>query len=149
MFKKVKEECGKAKHIQSLLNSKCESLKEDLKKERDIIRIWTNSRRTTHEALYNNKWKRRLGYTDIEEEVKSTKQEKILQPIRPLSVPVKIIDYEPALNFKNKDQTTKTGESEPELSKKSVLHSKKSNISTPEYITKIYRVKEKERSVVI
>ena len=54
-LKKVQEKCGKAKHIQSLLNSQYESLKEDLKKERDIRRIWTNSRRTTHEALYNNK----------------------------------------------------------------------------------------------
>ena len=53
-LKEVQEECGKSKHIQSLLNSQCESLKEDLKKERDIIRIWTKSGRTTHEVLYNN-----------------------------------------------------------------------------------------------
>ena len=32
-LKEVQEECGKSKHIQSLLNSQCESLKEDLKKE--------------------------------------------------------------------------------------------------------------------
>ena len=54
-LKEVQEECEKAKHIQSLLTSNCESLREELKKERDIIIIWTNSRKTTHEALYNNK----------------------------------------------------------------------------------------------
>ena len=54
-LKEVQEECRKAKHIQSLLNSQCESLKEELKKEKDIIRVWTKSGRTTHEALYNNK----------------------------------------------------------------------------------------------
>ena len=43
----------------------------------------------------------------------------------------------------NKDETTKSDESEPELSKKSVPNSKKSNLSTPKNITKIYRVKEK------
>ena len=54
-LKEVQEECGKSKHIQSLLNSKYESIKEELKKERYIIRVWTNSGRTTHEAMYNNK----------------------------------------------------------------------------------------------
>ena len=148
-LKQIQEECGKAKHIQSLLNSTCESLKEDLKKERDIIRIWTNSGRTTHEALYNNKWKRGLGYTDVKEEVTSTKKENIFQPIRPLSVPVKFVDYEPTLKFKmNKDQTTKSDESEPELLKKSVPDSKKSTLSTLEKITKIYRVKEKNTGLL-
>ena len=32
-LKEVQKECEKAKHIQSLLNSQCESLKEELKKE--------------------------------------------------------------------------------------------------------------------
>ena len=106
--------------------------------------MWKNSGRTTHEALYNNKWKRGLGYTDVEEEVKSTKQGKIFQPKRPLSVPVKFIDYEPALKFKmNKDQTTKSVESELELSKKSVPNYEKSNLSTPKKIKKVYRVKER------
>ena len=47
-LKEVQEECGKAKHIQSLLNSQCESLKEEIKKEKDIIRVWTKSGRTTN-----------------------------------------------------------------------------------------------------
>ena len=53
-LKKVQEECEKSKHIQSLLTSNCVSLKEELNKERDIIRVWTKSGKTTHEALYNN-----------------------------------------------------------------------------------------------
>ena len=63
-LKEVQEECRKAKHIQSLLNSQCESLKGELKKEKYIIRFWTKSGRTTHEDLYNNKWKRGLGYSE-------------------------------------------------------------------------------------
>ena len=77
----------KSKHIQSLLTSNCESLKEELNKERDIIRVWTKSGKTTHEALYKNEWKKGLGYTDVEEEVKKNKQENMFQPVRPLSVP--------------------------------------------------------------
>ena len=38
-LKEVQEECGKSKHIQSLLNSQYESLKEELKKERYLIRV--------------------------------------------------------------------------------------------------------------
>ena len=142
-LKEAQEECEKAKRIQSLLNSNYESLKEELKKERDIIRIRKNSGKTTHEALYNNKWKTGLGYIDVEEEVKNTKQEKIFQPVIPLGVPVKFVDYEATLKFKmNKDETTKSDESEPELSKKSVPNFEKSNLPTPKNITKIYRVKE-------
>ena len=99
-LKEVQEECGKAKHIQSLLNSQCESLKEDLKKERDIIRIWTNSGRTTHEALYNNKWKRGLGYTDVERRLRALNKKRFFNLLDLLSVPVKFVDYELALNFK-------------------------------------------------
>ena len=40
----VQKECAKAKHSQSLLTNQCESLMNDLKKERDIIKVWTNSR---------------------------------------------------------------------------------------------------------
>ena len=103
-----------------------------------------NFGKTTHEALYNNKWKKGLGYTDVEEEVKNTKQENIFQPVRPLSVPIKFVDYEPPLKFKmNKDDTTKLDESEPKLSKKSVPNSEKYKLPTAKNITKIYRVKEK------
>ena len=80
----VQKECEKSKHIQSLLTSKCESLKEELKKERDIIRIWTNSGRTTHKALYNIELKKGLGYTEVEGKVKENEKEKLFQPIRPL-----------------------------------------------------------------
>ena len=65
-LKSVQKECEKSKHIQSLLTSNGESLKQKLNKERDIIRVWTKSGKTTHEALYNNEWKKGLGYTDVE-----------------------------------------------------------------------------------
>ena len=59
-LKEVQEECEKFQHIQSLLTRNCESLREELKKERDIIRICNFFGKTTHEALYNNKWKKVL-----------------------------------------------------------------------------------------
>ena len=49
----------------------------------------------------------------------------------------------------NKDQTTKTDKSEPELSKKSVLDSKKSNLSTPRKYNKDLQSKRKEHRAVI
>ena len=124
-LKEVQEECEKSKHTQSLLTSKCESLREELSKERDIIRIWTKSGKITHEALYNNEWKKGLGYTDVEE-VKKNEQENMFQPVRPLSVPVKFVNYEPPLKVEmNKTENTKPDESKSEESKKSVLNSKK------------------------
>ena len=94
--------------------------------------------------MYNNKWKKGLGYIDVEEEVKNTKQENMFQFVRPLSVPIKFVDYEPPLKFKlNKDDTTKSDESEPKMSKKSVPNSEKSKLPTTKNITNIYRVKEK------
>ena len=68
----VQKECAKAKHNQSLLTSQCESLMNNLKKERDIIKVWTHSGRTTHKVLYDNKWKRGLGYS---EEISKDKEE--------------------------------------------------------------------------
>ena len=84
-----------------------------------------------------------LGYTDVEE-VKKNKQENMFQPVRPLSVPVKFVNYEPPLKVEmNKADNTKIDESKPEESKKSVLNSEKSKIPIVKNTTKIYRVKEK------
>ena len=55
----VQKECTKDKHSQSLLASKCKSLVNDLEEERDVIRVWTNSGRTTHKVLYDNKMEKR------------------------------------------------------------------------------------------
>ena len=137
----VQKECEKSKHIQSLLTSKCESLKEELKKERDIIRIWTNSGRTTHEALYNNEWKKGLGYTDVEEKVKENEKEKMFQPVRPLSVPVKFVNYEPPLK-------SEVNKAESEESKKSVLNSEEYETPIVKKEIKIYRVKEKNIGLI-
>ena len=145
----VQEDCEKSKHIQSLLNGNCESLKEELKKERDIIRVWTKSGKITHEALYKNEWKKGLGYTDVEEEVKKNKQENMFQPVRPLSVPVKFVNYKPPLKLEvNNADNTKLDELEPVESKKSVLHSKKYKIPIVKKATKIYKVKEKNIGLV-
>ena len=67
----------------------------------------------------------------------------MFQPVRPLSVPVKFVNYEPPLKLEvNKADNRKLDESEPEESNKSVLNSEKSKIPIVKNITKIYRVKE-------
>ncbi|KAL8097853.1 hypothetical protein AgCh_030822 [Apium graveolens] len=45
-----------------------QSLKTELKKEREIIRTWTNSGRTTHNLLSSGNWKEGLGYGDDKSE---------------------------------------------------------------------------------
>ena len=50
-----------------------ESLKADLEKEREIIRTWTNSGRTTQNLLSSGNWKEGLGYGDDKSE-KGTEQ---------------------------------------------------------------------------
>ena len=113
-LKEVQEACTKAKHSQSLLANKCESLMNDLEKERDVIRVWTNSGRITHKVLYDNKWKRGLGYSEeMAEEYENAKLNKVFQPKRPLSIPVKFVNYEPTFKFKmNKCQSSNSVESE-------------------------------------
>ena len=132
----TQKECETAKHRQSIISSHCESLKEELKKERDIIKVWTRSGRTTHEVLYNNKWKKGLGYTDEE---KDDYPETMFQPVRPLSVPVNFVNYKPT----HKSEITKIDESDLEKPKSSIPNSVKSEIPIVKNVTKIYRVKEK------
>ena len=75
--------------------------------------------------MYNNECKKGLGYTDVEE-VKKNEQENMFQPVRPLSVPIKFVNYEPPLKAEvNKTDNTKPDESKSEESKKLVLNSKK------------------------
>ena len=75
----------------------------------------------------------------------------MFQPIRPLSVLVKFVNYEPPLKFEvDNADTTKLNESEPEESKKSVLNSEKSKIPIVKNIyNKDLQSKRKEHRTVI
>ena len=42
--------------------------KSELEKEKEIIKTWTNSGRTTQKILENGNWKEGLGYLDDKEE---------------------------------------------------------------------------------
>ena len=90
----IEKECVKAKHIQSHLTSQCESIMNDLKKERDIIRVWTKSGRTTHKVQYDNKWKEGLGYSG------DAKQEEVFEGMTPLNIPVNFVNYKPTSSLK-------------------------------------------------
>ena len=83
----------------------------DLNKERDIIKVWTHSGRTTHKVLYSNKWKRGLGYSEkISKDKEETKtgdanQEEVFIGMRPLSIVVNFVNYEPTFKFQNKPKS--------------------------------------------
>ena len=88
--------------------------------------------------MYNNEWKKGLGYTEVEGKVKENEKEKLFQPIRPLSVPAKFVNYEPPLKCE-------VNKADSEESKKSVLNSEESEIPIVKKEIKIYRVKEKNK----
>ena len=76
-------------------------------------------------------------YTEEKENVKTgnSKQKKVFKAKRPLSIPVKFVNYEPAFKFKmNKNQTSNSVESENKSSEESILVFNKPNSSE----TKVY-----------
>ncbi|KAL8135314.1 hypothetical protein AgCh_010107 [Apium graveolens] len=54
-----------------------ESLKADLEKEKEIIRTWTNSGRTTQDILSSENWKEGLGYGDDKKKTVKSDSEKM------------------------------------------------------------------------
>ena len=85
---------------------------KELNKEKDIIRVWTNSGRRTHNVLYDNHWKEGLGYNaEVAKEKEDTGRRSQLETnpfnnMRPLCVPVKFVEPKSVLktNIKIEDK---------------------------------------------
>ena len=53
----IQKECEKAKHNEQLMIQKCTYLQGQLEKERETLKIWTDSRKKTQEILGRGNWK--------------------------------------------------------------------------------------------
>ncbi|KAL8089938.1 hypothetical protein AgCh_039411 [Apium graveolens] len=67
-----------------------ESLKTELEKEREIIRTWTNSGKTTQNLLSSGNWKEGLGYGEYKND-KGTEEIKPVVKQKPKLKPVKFV----------------------------------------------------------
>lgn len=72
----IQKECDHAKHMKIQLENKRTFLEQELAKEREVIRVWTNSGKRTHDHLANDNWKEGLGYIEKVEEPKPSKKDK-------------------------------------------------------------------------
>ena len=72
----IQKECDKAKHNEQLMIQKCTYLQGQLDKERETLKIWTDSGRITQEILGGGNWKTGLGYVDKKEASKTVEEKK-------------------------------------------------------------------------
>ncbi|KAL8103854.1 hypothetical protein AgCh_028153 [Apium graveolens] len=89
----TKKEKDEALYVRDEVLKLNESLKTDLEKEREIIRIWTNSGRTTQNLLSSGNWKEGLGYGDDKSEKGTVQIEPIVvkQTVKPKINHVKFV----------------------------------------------------------
>ena len=71
----TQKECEKAKHNEQLMIQKCTYLQGQLEKERETLRVWTESGKKTQEILGRENWKTGLGYNIKKENSKTVKVE--------------------------------------------------------------------------
>ena len=71
----IQKECEKAKHNEQLMIQKCTYLQGQLEKERETLKIWTESGKRTQEILGGGNWKTGLGYDVKKENSKTVKEE--------------------------------------------------------------------------
>ena len=64
MFHQTQKDRDDAFYVRNEVLKMNESLKTELEKEREIIRTWTNSGRTTQNLLSSENWEEGLGYGD-------------------------------------------------------------------------------------
>ena len=72
----IQKECDKAKHNEQLMIQKCTYLQGQLDKERETLKIWTDSGKNTQEILGGGNWKTGLGYVDKKEASKTVEEKK-------------------------------------------------------------------------
>ena len=72
----IKKECEKAKHNEPLMIQKCTYLQGQLEKERETLKIWTDSGKKIQEILSGGNWKTGLGYEVKKEKSKNVEEKK-------------------------------------------------------------------------
>ncbi|KAL8104523.1 hypothetical protein AgCh_028663 [Apium graveolens] len=93
MFNQTKKERDDAFYVRDEVLKLNQSLKTELEKEREIIRTWTNSGRTTQNLLSSGNWKEGLGYGDDKSETGTEQIKPIIvkQTNKPKVNPVKFV----------------------------------------------------------
>ncbi|KAL8105375.1 hypothetical protein AgCh_029246 [Apium graveolens] len=91
MFHQTQKDSDDAFYVRDELLKMNESLKTELKKEREIIMTWTNSGRTTQYLLCSENWKEGLGYGDDKNDKGTVKIKPIVVNQKSKLKPVKFI----------------------------------------------------------
>ncbi|KAL8090645.1 hypothetical protein AgCh_039905 [Apium graveolens] len=91
MFHQTQKDRDDAFYVRDEVLKMNESLKTELEKEREIIRTWTNSGRTTQNLLSSGNWKEGLGYGDDKNEKGTVEIEPIVVKQKPKIKPVKFV----------------------------------------------------------
>ncbi|KAL8127724.1 hypothetical protein AgCh_014592 [Apium graveolens] len=90
MFHQTQKDKDDALYVRDEVLKMNESLKTELEKEREIIRTWTNSGRTTQNLLSTENWKEGLGYGEDKND-KGTVEIKPVVKQKPKLKPVKFV----------------------------------------------------------
>ncbi|KAL8123054.1 hypothetical protein AgCh_011145 [Apium graveolens] len=90
MFHQTQKDRDDAFYVRDEVLKMNESLKTELEKEREIIRTWTNSGKTTQNLLSSGNWKEGLGYGEDKND-KGTEEIKPVVKQKPKLKPVKFV----------------------------------------------------------
>ncbi|KAL8127829.1 hypothetical protein AgCh_014672 [Apium graveolens] len=90
MFHQTQKDRDDAFYVRDEVLKMNESLKTELEKEREIIRTWTNSGKTTQNLLNSGNWKEGLGYGEDKND-KGTEEIKPVVKQKPKLKPVKFV----------------------------------------------------------
>ncbi|KAL8124629.1 hypothetical protein AgCh_012324 [Apium graveolens] len=90
MFHQTQKDRDDAFYVRNEVLKLNESLKTELEKEREIIRTWTNSGKTTQNLLSSGNWKEGLGYGEDKKD-KGTEEIKSVDKQKPKLKPVKFV----------------------------------------------------------
>ncbi|KAL8125375.1 hypothetical protein AgCh_012893 [Apium graveolens] len=91
MFHQTQKDRDDAFYVRDEVLKMNESLKAELEKEREIIRTWTNSGRTTQNLLSSENWKEGLGYGDDKNDEGTVDIKSIVVKQKPKLKPVKFV----------------------------------------------------------
>ena len=134
----IQKERDNAVYVKEKLLEKHVYLEKELEKEREVIKLWTNSGKSTQEILENGCWGSRLGYSArSNSDRKSGKETEITEPIKTDSkvklnkVQIKTIKFNPSVNTVksiHEEGTTSAPRSNLITNKSEQVHTKSINI---------------------
>ena len=98
----IQKECEKAKHNEQLMIQKCTYLQGQLEKERETLKIWTDSGKKTQEILGRGNWKIGIAYDVKKENSKTVEEEEE-------NIYIKPVKFKKATNVKSTSEKLTSG----------------------------------------